>query len=97
MGTNPTFDLSVDVIPEDRPITKASHEEAIGSLAHISPHIFFYRQAYDSGMERGFYCKIFSPDFCVHMNPGEGNNNNNKWLKKIAQGRTLRLENMPFA
>jgi ribosomal protein S12 methylthiotransferase accessory factor YcaO len=91
-----SFDLGLEVIPEDHPIGPASYEHALQSLTQVSPHIFFYTQPYDSGRETGFYCKIFSPDFFVHMNPGKGNNNSNKWLKKIAHGRTLRLEVMPF-
>ena len=94
------FDLGIEAIPheEQKPsFTDGSLEEALWSLADVSPHLFIYEQPYSFGTDSGVFCKVLSPDFFIHMNPGAGNNNNNLWLKKIAQGRPLRLESMPFA
>lgn len=92
------FELDLEVAPlssvndED-----GSLDELKKSLFEITPSLFAFSQSHYVGLNRLTFCKIFSPDFFIHMNPGPGNNNQNRWLAKIAGGRPLRLTAMPFS
>ena len=92
------FELDLEVAPlssvndED-----GSLDELKKSLFEITPSLFAFSQSRYVGLNKLIFCKVFSPDFFIHMNPGLGNNNQNRWLAKIAEGRPLRLTAMPFS
>nr|WP_288191596.1 YcaO-like family protein [uncultured Phyllobacterium sp.] len=92
------YDLDLEVAPlfglngED-----GSLVELRQSLLDVSKSMFAFSQSQYMGLSKLTFCKLFSPDFFIHMNPGAGNNNQNRWLQTIARDRPLRLTSMPFS
>jgi ribosomal protein S12 methylthiotransferase accessory factor YcaO len=92
------FDFELEMAPLSRVNDEdGSPDELKKSLFDITPSLFAFSQSHYVGLNRLTFCKIFSPDFFIHMNPGPGNNNQNRWLAIIAGGRPLRLTAMPFS
>ena len=75
-GNRRDFELDLEVAPlssvndED-----GSLDELKKSLFEITPSLFAFSQSHYVGLNKLIFCKVFSPDFFIHMNPGLGNNN----------------------
>lgn len=67
------------------------------SLLSVSPNIYFYEKAIMVSGIKMWFCRIVSPDFFIHMSPGDGNNNENAWIKLFCAPGTGRLEPLPFS
>ncbi|RZS69836.1 YcaO-like family protein [Phyllobacterium myrsinacearum] len=92
------YDLDLELAPLFGVNVKdGSLVELRESLFSVSSSIFAFLQSHYMGLNKLTFCKLFSPDFFIHMNPGAGNNNRNRWLQTIAKDRPLRLTSMPFS
>ena len=93
------FELDLDVIPSSVPGSdrEGSLDEIKRSIFEITDSLFDFTQSQYVDLCKLTFCKVFSPDFFIHMNPVAGNNNSNAWIQTVAMGRPLRLTAMPFS
>lgn len=97
-ANNPDFELGV----YKQPLyignqNESNRQTLISSLLEVSQNIYVYEKlVWISGIELWF-TRVFSPDFFIHMNPGEGNNNNNKWIDNFCDDASKRLAPLPFS
>jgi ribosomal protein S12 methylthiotransferase accessory factor YcaO len=99
-ANRPDFELGVKV----RPIHvgyesdgREGEEALAASLLEVSSNIYIYEKDIVVSGVRMWFCRIVSPDFFVHMSPGEGNNNENRWIGPFCAPSDRRIEPLPFS
>lgn len=99
-ANRPGFDLDVMVRPLHLgcEYLRCEREAALAAnLLEISSNIYIYEKDIVVSGIRFRFCRIVSPDFFVHMSPGEGNNNDNKWINRFCRPEDRRIEPLPFS
>ncbi|UVD59543.1 YcaO-like family protein (plasmid) [Rhizobium sp. Pop5] len=72
-------------------------ETLVDSILSVSRNVYLYfRSIYVAGTKLHF-CRVVSPDFFLHMSPGDHNNNDNRWIDLFCEKASRRLEPMPFS
>lgn len=97
-ANNPNFSLGLSA----NPITLGDSREC--NIKKLEPHllaisenIYVYEKSVWVSGTQLWFTRIFSPDFFIHMNPGKGNNNNNKWISNFCDDASKRLLPLPFS
>ena len=85
------FELDLDVIPSSVPGSDrdGSLDEIKQPICEITDNIYDFTQCQYVDLCKLTFCKVFSPDFFIHMNPVAGNNNSNAWIQTVAMGPPL--------
>lgn len=99
-ANRPDFELGVHVTPlqighetED----ETTIDTLLKSILSVSRNIYVYEKAINVSGTKMWFSRIISPDFFVHMSPGESNNNENCWVDLFCAPTSKRLEPLPFA
>ncbi|MBW9064656.1 YcaO-like family protein [Rhizobium herbae] len=98
-ANRPEFDLGVQKKPIEFGSTLPGNDldNLIQNIQTISENVYVYfRELNIAGAELHF-CRVVSPDFFIHMSPGESNNNENAWINSFCKASERRLEPMPFS
>jgi len=93
------FELGIAVDPLNIGLdgTDRNTEALVDSILSVSRNVYsYFRSIYVAGSKLHF-CRVVSPDFFIHMSPGDHNNNDNRWIDLFCQKGTGRLEPMPFS
>lgn len=99
-ANRPGFELGVHVAP-----LKVGHDSESDSaieilqrsILSVSNNVYVYEKTVGVSGTRMWFCRVFSPDFFIHMSPGEVNNNDNRWIDLFCQSAARRLEPLPFS
>jgi hypothetical protein len=83
--------------PEPSSYTTAVDTILKENILSVSSNIYVYSRAINLPGTQLHFCRIVSPDFFIHMNPGDHNNNDNKWISLFCTDEMKRLEPMPFS
>ncbi|UDF30739.1 UNVERIFIED_ORG: YcaO-like family protein [Roseateles sp. XES5] len=99
-ANRPDFELDVHVDPlriglDDA--DEAAIETLQDSLLSVSRNIYVYEKSVTVSGAKMWFCRIVSPDFFIHMSPGESNNNENRWIDIFCGAAARRLEPLPFS
>jgi ribosomal protein S12 methylthiotransferase accessory factor YcaO len=95
-ANRPDFELGVKVAPL-RIGSRTGQATLAESLQAVSSNIYVYEKSFVVSGTKLWFCRIVSPDFFVHMSPGEGNNNQNSWIDLFCAPGSGRLEALPFS
>ncbi|MBD9448605.1 MULTISPECIES: YcaO-like family protein [unclassified Rhizobium] len=93
------FELGVEVAPLEigTSMPDRNIERLKENILSVSSNIYVYSRAINLPGTQLHFCRIVSPDFFIHMNPGDHNNNDNKWISLFCTDEMKRLEAMPFS